>query len=168
MNVYWMQVGNNAEESEQIMANNTNAYKIDLKTITLTATTNANTLDAITTTIQPSDVDNDTFTAAVWTAIKKCVKALHIKNYANKTPDEIVANAVYHVTYGGDQKTIVIPLVDFLQGDAKAEYNNKANMLQTATAKFLNTGYETAQQRTKARSKTEKEYTTISNGLLTS
>lgn len=142
------------------MANN-NTFKVDTKTIALTATTNANTLDAITTAIMPANIDKDTFTSAVWTAIKKEVKTLHIKNYTNKTLDEIVANAVYHVTYGGDEKTVVIPLVDFLQGDTKNEYNNKANMLQTATAKFINTDYETSQQRSKARSKTEKDYAAI-------
>lgn len=140
---------------------NTNTFKISLDTIILKTTTDNNTLEASTTTIKPADIDTETFITAVWSAIKKEVKALHIKTYINRTFDEAVVNAVYSVTYGAENKSITIPLVDLLQGDSKNEYNNKATMLQIVTAKFINTTYDTPQQRIKARSKTEKEYKTI-------
>ena len=149
-----------AAESESIMSTAT-TFKIDVKTINLTATENENTLNAITTAIQPADVSKEDFTSAAWNAIKKAVKALHIKNYANKTPDEAVVNAVYHVTYSNETKKIIIPLAELLQGDAKLEYNHKANELQTATVKFINGNYATSQQRSSARSKTEKSYSTV-------
>lgn len=134
--------------------------KIDTKEITLTVTTDANTLDAITTATQSPDITTEEFTSAVWSAIKKEVKARHILNYSAKTPDVAVVNAVYSVTYGGETKSIIIPLVDLLAFDAKLEYNNKALMLQTATATFINTDYDTSkpQQRINARKDTEKTY----------
>lgn len=140
---------------------NSNSFKVEQNTITLTVATSTNTLTAETTELQPASIDIDTFNSAVWSAIKKAVKSLHLKTYINATHDTAVVNAVYKVTYNEDTKTIVIPLIGLLQGDDKNTYNSKATMFQTATAKFINTVYETPQQRSKARLATEKSYKVI-------